>query len=109
MGKNLSAEAIDLVAGRFRILSEPARLKILHLLQAGELSVGSLTATLDTSQPNVSKHLKILQDEGIVGREQRGNIVYYSIIDRSIFELCELVCSSLESRFRDKVKIFGSM
>jgi DNA-binding transcriptional ArsR family regulator len=109
MSANLSKEAIDMVAARFRILSEPARLKILQLLQSGELSVNSLTAQLETSQPNVSKHLKILQDEGIVGREQRGNSVYYSIIDRSIFELCELVCGSLADRFREKVKIFDSI
>lgn len=109
MAKELSPIAIDMIAERFRILSEPARLRILHLLQNGELSVNSLTALLGTSQPNASKHLKILQDAGIVGREQRGNSVYYSIIDSSIFELCELVCGSLETRFREKAEVFASI
>lgn len=107
MAKKLSQPAMELIAERFRILSEPARLRILHLLQDGELSVNNLTVLMGTSQPNASKHLKILQDAGIVGREQRGNNVYYSIIDSSIFELCELVCGSLETRFREKAEIFG--
>jgi ArsR family transcriptional regulator len=106
MAKGVPPAAIDLIAERFRILSEPARLRILHGLQDGELSVNQLTELLGTSQPNASKHLKILQDAGIVGREQRGNSVYYSIIDKSIFELCELVCGSLERRFRKNAEIF---
>jgi DNA-binding transcriptional ArsR family regulator len=109
MKEQLSPKALELIAERFRILSEPVRLRILHLLKDGELSVNTLTLLLGTSQPNASKHLKILQDAGIVGREQRGNSVYYSIIDSSIFELCELVCGSLETRFREKAEIFASI
>lgn len=107
MSKNLSPEALMLIANRFKTLSEPLRLRILHLLQQGEKSVSELTAAIETSQPNISKHLKILQDAGIVKRQQVGNTVFYSIADESIFTLCELVCSSLEERFKSQADIFS--
>lgn len=106
VSKNLSPEALGLIAARFKVLSEPIRLEILHLLQKGEKSVGEITETIRTSQPNISKHLKILQNAGITRREQKGNTVYYSIADESIFTLCELVCDSIEERLRDQADIF---
>ncbi len=105
--KNLSIAALELVANRFKILSEPIRLRILQELQNGEKSVTELTETVETSQPNVSKHLKILQDSGVVKRQPQGNTVYYSIADESIFTLCETVCSSLETRLRSQAEIFA--
>ena len=57
----------------------------------------NFTELVEASQPNVSKHLKILQDAGILNRQQKGNAVYYSIADESIFELCDVVCNSLEN------------
>ena len=109
MAKQLSNEAIDGIAERFRILSEPIRLRILHGLRGGERTVTELTRDLAISQPNASKHLRILHDAGIVGRDQRGNSVYYSIADESIFELCEVVCDSLGARFREKAEIFAGI
>ena len=105
--KNLSIEALELIANRFKILSEPIRLRMLHELQDGEKSVTQLTESVETSQPNVSKHLKILQDAGVVKRNQQGNTVYYSIADNSIFTLCETVCGSLETRLRNQAEIFS--
>ena len=105
--KNLSPEALNLVADRFKVLSEPIRLQILHKLQEGETSVNELTEAVKTSQPNVSKHLKILQNSGILKRDQKGNTVYYSIADESIFRLCELVCDSLEMRMKNQAEIFS--
>jgi DNA-binding transcriptional ArsR family regulator len=109
MAKILSSEALELVANRFKILSEPLRLRILQTLQDGEMSVTALTETVETSQPNVSKHLKLLQDAGVVKRQQQGNTVYYSIADESIFVLCETVCGSLENQLRNKAEIFSAV
>lgn len=106
MGKNLSTDALQLIANRFKILSEPLRLRILQSLQDSEKSVTELTEVIETSQPNISKHLKILQESGIVNRRQDGNTVYYSIADETIFTLCELVCSSLETRLKSQAEIF---
>lgn len=108
MAKNLSPQAIELVAYRFKILSEPLRLRILQNLQAEAKSVTELTELVETSQPNVSKHLKILQDAGVLQRQQKGNSVFYSIADESIFTLCEIVCGSLEDRLKNQVEIFSN-
>lgn len=107
MKKNLTPEALGLIANRFKVLSEPLRLRILHLLQDGEKSVGELTNAIETSQPNISKHLKLMQDAGIVKRQQFGNTVYYSIADESIFTLCDVVCNSLEERLKNQYEIFS--
>ena len=95
----MSLEALQLVAARFKVLSDPTRLQILHLLQDGEQSVSVIAETTGTTQPNVSKHLRILQETGLLSRRQDRNTVYYSIADESVFLLCETVCSSLAERF----------
>ena len=103
----MSAEAVSLVAARFKVLSEPLRLQILQCLENGESNVTNVTKAVNSTQPNVSKHLKTLQDEGLVAKRQEGNTVYYKIADQSIFELCELVCGSLRERFSERNSIFG--
>lgn len=107
--KNLSTEALHLIAERFKLLSEPIRLQILHALQEGEKSVNDLTDAVETSQPNVSKHLKMLQLNGILNRRQLGNTVYYSIADESIFTLCDTVCGSLEEKLKSQADIFSTI
>jgi DNA-binding transcriptional ArsR family regulator len=94
----LSPRAVELVAARFRILGEPLRIRLLQALREGERSVGELVAAVDSTQPNVSKHLRILQAAGLVARRQEGNSAYYSIADPGVFALCDLVCDSVGSR-----------
>ncbi len=94
----LSPEAIELIAGRFRILGEPLRIRILQALQGGEKNVSELVEAVGSTQPNVSKHLRILQEAGIVGRRQEGNLVYCYIADESVFDLCDAVCESVGER-----------
>lgn len=103
----LSDEAFEHIALRFKILSEPLRLKILHSLQEGEKNVNELTKAVNASQPNVSKHLRILQDAGLVRRRQEGNNSYYSIADETVFDLCETVCNSLKERFKNQAELFA--
>jgi ArsR family transcriptional regulator len=99
MKKNeLTPEALELIAARFRVLSEPMRLRILHALGDGETTVGGLVEALGAGQANVSKHLGVLLDAGIVARRKEGLNAYYSVADESIFQLCELVCASLGER-----------
>lgn len=96
--KHLTDEAIEMIAARFRILSEPMRLKILHTLGEAEMSVGELVDAVGGSQANVSKHLGLMLEAGIVARRREGVTIYYRIADETIFELCETVCSSLSER-----------
>ena len=91
----LSDEVLELIATRFKVLAEPARLRILHALQAGELTVSRLIAHTGYGQANVSKHLALLAAAGMVGRRKEGANVYYSITDPVVFEICEIVCERL--------------
>ncbi len=102
----MTANSIELVAGRFKVLAEPIRLRMLQALEAGETSVGALAEKMATTQPNVSKHLRILQDAGLVSRRQDGNTAYFSIADPSVFDLCDLVCGSLRERLEAQAEMF---
>jgi ArsR family transcriptional regulator len=103
----LTPEAIELVAARFKILGEPFRLRIIHTLQEGEKTVGELADQLGTSQPNVSKHLKLLGEAGLVTRRQQGNTVFCSIADPSVYEICDVVCDSLRQRLAAQAGILA--
>jgi len=85
---------INLVARRFQVLGEPCRLRILRALQDGALTVNQIVDILDGNQPNISKHLQILFDAGLVARERSGNSIFYSVADPVVFRLCELLCRS---------------
>ncbi len=93
---SLPDDLVELIAQRFRVLSEPTRIKLLDRLREGEASVLELTDLIGTTEQNVSKHLGVLRRSGIVRRRKLGNFSYYAIADESVFVLCEQVCGSLE-------------
>ena len=103
----LSAELIELIARRFRVLGDPSRIRLLGLLSRGEASVQQLTEMLGTTQQNVSKHLGVLLQAGLVDRRKLGNFVYYSVADESVFALCELVCGSLAEQVESLREVVG--
>jgi DNA-binding transcriptional ArsR family regulator len=85
----------DLIASRFRVLGEPTRIRLLDSLREGPATVSELQASTGASQQNVSKHLGMLLEVGMVRRVKDGNRAYYSIADESLFDLCEQVCGNL--------------
>jgi DNA-binding transcriptional ArsR family regulator len=89
---------VELIAQRFRVIGEPMRIRLLDHLRSGPASVGELSEALGASQQNVSKHLGVLLQAGIVAREKRGNHAVYSISDESVFDLCEQVWGGLRRR-----------
>lgn len=105
----MTAEAIDLVASRFRVLGEPLRLRLLQQLALAERSVSELALLLGTSQPNVSKHLKLMQEAGLVARRADKNAAYYSLADDSVFSLCEIVCGRLADRLSTQAEALATV
>ena len=89
---------VELIAQRFRVIGEPMRIRVLDALRDGPMTVGELTEALGASQQNVSKHLGVLAQAGIVGREKDGNRVRCFIADDTIFDLCERVCGGLRQQ-----------
>ena len=85
----------ELVAARFRVLAEPMRIKLLDRLRDGDATVQELQEGLGVSQQNVSKHLGVLLNAGMVSRAKQGTYSRYSIADPGVFELCDQVCGGL--------------
>ena len=96
----LPDDLADLIARRFRVIGEPMRIRLLDRLREGEATVGELSEALGASQQNVSKHLVVLADAGILARRKDGNRVYYRVVDEGVFALCELVCGSVQLQLR---------
>jgi len=66
---------------RLKAVAESSRLRILFLLSRGDLTVSDITEILNQSQPRVSRHLKLLLDEGLIGRYQEGSWAYFHLAD----------------------------
>src|SRR5512132_3006561 len=100
---------VELIAERFRVLSEPTRIKLLDRLREGEATVLELTELIGTTQQNVSKHLGVLQRSGIVARRKQGNFAHYRIVDDGVLSLCEAVCGSLQQRVASLRQLVGEV
>ena len=85
------------LADRFKALGEPNRLTILSALRADEMTVTELVDETGLGQANVSKHLNILFRFGFVERRKDGLNVYYSLADKDVFRICEIMCGRLEN------------
>jgi len=88
-------ETFESVANLFSVLADPTRLSILHLLKQGPAYVLEIVERLRLKQSNVSKHLSLMYDAGLLERERNGNQIRYSIGDALVFDLCNLVCKKL--------------
>ena len=104
----LNEEALEMIANRFRMLSEPSRLRILGTLGENEMTVTELVAATGGNQANVSKHLNALLQAGIVSRRKAGLTANYRISDPTIFALCELVSSRLKEDLEKRRNSFAN-
>jgi len=107
VAKPLPPGALELVAARFRMLAEPMRLRLLNELRDSEKNVTALVEATGAGQANVSKHLSLMADAGMVGRRKEGLNVFYFIADESLFELCDLVCGRLQRELAEKARHFS--
>jgi DNA-binding transcriptional ArsR family regulator len=98
----LSPASLALMADFFKVLSEVSRLQIVCCLKSGAKNVTQIIDETGLGQANVSKHLKLLAQAGIVTRTQQGVSVYYEIANPFLFELCELVCNSLMAQIQQQ-------
>lgn len=96
----LPDDLAELIARRFHAIGEPMRIRLLDRLRDGEATVGELSVALSASQQNISKHLAVLAEVGILGRRKEGNHVYYRVVDEGVFALCEAVCGSVQQQLR---------
>jgi DNA-binding transcriptional ArsR family regulator len=105
----LPDELAELIARRFRALGDPMRVRLLDRLRDGEATVNELAAALGSSQQNVSKHLGVLADAGVLGRRKDGTRVHYRIVDAGVLGLCEEVCASVQAQLRAMAALVGGI
>ncbi len=85
-------------------MANPIRLKILHTLKHGELSVSEILDHIGGSQANASKHLGLLRHTGLVAARRDGSNVYYRIADKEVLDICRTVCDSLHTQASAEVE-----
>jgi len=76
-----------------RALADPKRLCVLQCLARGEMSVRDLSERVGCQVPNMSQHLAVLRNSGLVLTRRDGNIIYYRLADSRVTEACELLQS----------------
>jgi DNA-binding transcriptional ArsR family regulator len=84
----LAEQKMEMLAERFRVLGDVARLRILHVLGDGELTVTELMEATKLGQANLSKHLQILHAAGFVERRREGVFVHYRQSGDCVLEVC---------------------
>ncbi len=102
--EKLPSESLELVARRFKALSDPTRLRILQTIWDEEWTVQDIVKAVETSQVNVSKHLAVLYEAGFVRRRKEGLYTYYRITDKWVLQLCNVVCDNLRTSLNDQIR-----
>ena len=104
MAAPIPDEFLDLMAEKFRMLADSTRLAILRALMEGEKNVTQVVEETGRNQANVSKHLKMLAEAGLVGRRKEGLQVFYRLDDPLVEKLCKLVCETIVQEAREEVE-----
>lgn len=90
----LSETDAEELAGAFKVLADPARLRLLSLVAnspSGEVCACNLVVPLGRSQPTISHHLSVLVDAGLLARERRGKWAWYSMVPEKLTVLCQIL------------------
>ena len=98
MAKTETAEqrlVFQLAADLFAVLATPMRLRILSALCNQEKSVSELLLEIDTTQPNLSQHLAVLFNTGILAKRKEGVQVIYRVQSEQAVALCRSVCTHI--------------
>jgi len=98
-------EVFGAVAKYFWLLSEPTRLKILHAICHDEHSVSEIVAATGATQSNVSRHLALMRESGVVSRRKERNAVYYKVTDPAFAEVCRMACAHIAGGIDERVSL----
>ncbi len=88
-------DVLDGVSRYFGLLSEPMRLRIIHSICTDEKSVTEIVEATGANQANVSRHLSLLFNAGVLGRRKQGNFVFYFVSDPTLTDICRTVCNRM--------------
>ena len=101
----LKEEVIQLEADFCAALSDPTRIFILYALNERSLNVTELTNELGLPQPNISRHLKVLRERGLVFTERQGTVITYHLADRRVIQAMDLLRSAMRDRLTQRASL----
>jgi ArsR family transcriptional regulator len=107
--QSLTQELIQLQADFCSALSDPTRLLILYALSETPRNVTELTNELQTTQPTVSRHLKILRERGLVQTTRSGTTITYSLVDQRLIQAIDLMRSVMRDRIAYRANLIEEM
>jgi ArsR family transcriptional regulator len=102
---NRGKEIYEMHAEICKTFTSPKRLEIIELLRNGEKSVNDISTSTGISQSNVSQHLGLLKDKGVVIARKEATTVYYSIANPKILEACGLMREVLLERIEESKRL----
>lgn len=105
MDRDVAAELHMLHARICKAIADPKRLLIINELRDGELSVGDLCEALALSQSNVSQHLAVLRERGVVTARRRGTSVYYALRGTKVIAAVDLLREFLAEELADHARL----
>ncbi|MFM7331508.1 MAG: ArsR/SmtB family transcription factor [Brachymonas sp.] len=103
-----SQRVFEMAAELFGVLSTPIRLRILSSLCHGELSVSQLLEQVGTTQPNLSQHLAMLYQSGILAKRKEGAQVFYRVQSERAVMLCRSVCTQVAIELDEPMQLPAS-
>ncbi len=92
-----------------KTLANPIRLAILHSLRDGEKNVNDLTVTLGISQSNLSQHLALMRQKGILKTRKQGTSIFYSVTNPKINQACDIVREVLLDQLNQRRELAQSL
>ena len=104
-----SDNVFEALAARFRVLSEPMRLKIMHAVCRQEMSVSQIVDELGATQTNISRHLGMMHRGGVLARRKEGAQVYYRLADATMADICRTVCSRIAGQLEARQPLRGEL
>lgn len=105
MDRDVAAELHELHARVCKAIADPKRLLIINELRDRELSVGDLCEALDLSQSNVSQHLAILRERGVVLSRREGTSVFYRLRGSKVIAAVDLLRDFLAEDLADRGRL----
>lgn len=102
----LNRRVFELHADVCKTLANPKRLEILYALMEGELSVGELVERLNLPKANISQHLAVLRQRGVVLSRREGLNIYYRISNPKIIHACKLMREVLMGQIEEGQRLF---
>ena len=103
----MNKEIFDMQAGVCKVLANPKRLEILCTLECGELTVSDIVTKTELGKANVSQHLALMKEAGILKSRREGQRIYYCIANSKVTTACRLMKEVLIERIEARNKLVG--